>query len=73
MTKTEAIVLAILSSVLLLEAIEPHGAVAAAKPAGQAAHPFAAADVEWPDPQEPLDMTPITPVESAGAPMNDAF
>jgi hypothetical protein len=73
MTKTHAATLvAILGSVLLFEGIEPHGAVAAAH-ATQAAPPFASADVAWPEPQEPLDTTPITPVESAGAPMYDSL
>lgn len=73
MTKTQAATLAaILGSALLFDAIEPHGAVAAAQ-APQASSPFAGAGVAWPEPQEPLDTTPITPVESAGAPMHDSL
>jgi hypothetical protein len=74
MTKTQAaIVLAILGSVLLYEAVEPHGAVAAARAPAQASPRFAGADVAWPEPHEPVDTTPITLVESAGAPMHDSF
>lgn len=65
-------VLAILAGLLLVQAIQPHGAEAAAQ-APQAAPPSAAADVAWPAPQEPFDMTPITPVESAGAAMHETF
>jgi hypothetical protein len=72
MTKTQAItVLAILGIVVLFEAVEPNGAVAAADASAQASPRFAGADVVWPEPQEPLDTTPITPVESAGAPMHE--
>ncbi len=74
MTKTQALtVLAILGSVLLFEALEPKGAVAAAQAPAEASPALAGADVAWPKPQEPLDTTPITPVESAGAPMHDSF
>jgi hypothetical protein len=66
-------VLTIFAGVLLVQAIQPHGAEAAAQAPAQAAFPSAAADVAWPAPQEPFDMTPITPVESAGAPMHETF
>ena len=73
MTTTQAaIVLAILGGVLLFETVEPHGAAAAVQAPAHAAPRFAAADVAWPEPQEPLDTTPITPVESAGAPMHES-
>jgi hypothetical protein len=65
--------LAILAGVLLLRAIQPHGAEAAVQAPAQAAPPSSAADVGWPAPREPFDMTPITPVESAGAPMHESF
>jgi hypothetical protein len=72
MNKTQAATLvAILGSVLLFEAIEPPASVAAAE-APAISPSFAGADVTWPEPQEPLDRTPITPVESAGAPMHDS-
>lgn len=65
-------VAAILAGLLLVQAIQPHGAEAAAQ-APQGVPPSAAADVAWPAPQEPFDMTPITPVESAGASMHETF
>lgn len=72
MTRIHAIaLLAILASVLLFEAIEPHRAVAAAR-VTPAPPDFTGANVAWPEPREPLDTTPITPVESAGAPMHDS-
>ncbi|MFL6691800.1 MAG: hypothetical protein ACJ8GO_02455 [Ramlibacter sp.] len=74
MTKTQAAtVLAILGSALLFEAVDRNGAVAAAQEQAGASSRFAGADVAWPEPQEPLDTTPITPVESAGAPMHDSL
>jgi len=73
MTKTlSTAVLTILAGVLLVQAIQPHGAEAAAQ-APQAAFSSEIADVTWPDPQAPFDTTPITPVESAGAPMHETF
>jgi hypothetical protein len=74
MTRTQVLtVLAVVGSVLLFEALEPDGAVAAAQAPAEASPAFAAPGVAWPAPQEPLDTTPITPVESAGAPMHDSF
>jgi hypothetical protein len=66
-----ATVLAMLGGLLLFEAAEPLGAVAAARAPTAASPVLAGAGGAWPDPQEPLDNTPITPVESAGAPMHD--
>jgi hypothetical protein len=65
-------VLAILAVVLLLLAVRPGGAEAAAPPSARTKPALAVADVVWPAPQEPFDTTPITPVESAGAPMQAA-
>lgn len=71
MTKTlSTAVLAILAAALLLWAVRPHGAEAAIQAPAQAVElPATASDMAWPEPQAPFDATPITPVESAGAPM----
>ena len=66
-------VLAILAAALLLWAIRPHGAEAAVQAPVQAELSSTAADVAWPAPQAPFDTTPITPVESAGAPMHETL
>ena len=68
-TLTTAVV-AILSSVFLLDAAQPRDAEAAAAAPAEAALPTFAADAAWPAPQGPLDTTPITPVESTSAPMD---
>ncbi|HSW04106.1 hypothetical protein [Aquabacterium sp.] len=73
MTKTlSTAVLAILAALFLLLLIPPAGTEAAAQTPTRAG-PSTAADEAWPAPQEPLDTTPITPVESAGAPMHESF
>jgi hypothetical protein len=66
-------VLAIVAAVLLLQALQPRGAVAAVETRAHAMYPSTAADVAWPAPQAPFDTTPITPAESAGAPLHESF
>jgi hypothetical protein len=73
MTRTfSTIILAVLAALFLFVAVQPHRVEAAAQAPAQAAPP-SAANVQWPPPQEPLETTPITPVESAGAPMYESF
>ena len=73
MTRTfSTVILAGLAALFLFVAVQPHRVEAAAQVPAQAATP-PAADVQWLPPQEPLETTPITPVESAGAPMYDTF
>jgi hypothetical protein len=72
MTRTLTIGAAILAAGLLLRATPPTGAQAAEQAPAEALPAIGVADVAWPLPQEPLDSTPITPVESAGAPAGDA-
>jgi hypothetical protein len=70
---TKHLLTALLASVATsagLYAIQPTSAAvppAPARPASPAISP-APLDLAMPPPQEPLDMTPITPYESAGAP-----
>lgn len=72
MTRTLTIGIAILAAGLLLRATPPTGAQAAEQTADVTPPSIGVADVAWPPPQEPLDSTPITPVESAGASSEDA-
>jgi hypothetical protein len=72
MTRTLTIGVAILAAGLLLRATPPTGAQAAEQAPVKAPPAIGVADVAWPPPQEPLDSTQITPVESAGAPAGDA-
>ncbi|RST48878.1 hypothetical protein [Variovorax sp. MHTC-1] len=59
------VALAALYAVQPIEAAVPP---APEQPALALPDPFGAPGLTMPPPQEPFDMTPITPVESAGAP-----
>lgn len=70
MTRTLiTIILTIFAAVLLIQAFHPHSATAANQPTVDAAPVSASLEATLPSVQPPFDMTPITPVESAGAPM----
>lgn len=63
------VIFAVLAGAILFEAVRPHGAEATVPPAAQQTPQVAAPVEALPAIQEPFDMTPITPVESTGAPM----
>jgi hypothetical protein len=63
------VLLAILAAVLLLRDVESYAADASTQPSSDDAWSSVPPTPGLPDPRSPFDMTPITPVESTGAPM----
>jgi len=60
-----------LAIVLLVQVFRPQGAAAASSPVPAMPPAFGSPGTELPGINAPFDETPITPVESAGAPMHD--
>ena len=70
---TKILLMAVLAAAgitLVLQALWPQGAEASTSPPSPASASFSLLVLALPSPQEPFDLTPITPVESAGASMD---
>ena len=70
-----AALLTSLATSISIYAIQPAIAVAlpAATTEAPVASPFLSLDISYPAPQEPLDLTPITPTETVGAAKYEPF
>jgi hypothetical protein len=70
-----AALLASLTASVSIYAIQPASAVALpeATTDASAGSPFLSLDISYPEPQEPLDLTPITPMETVGAAKFEPF
>lgn len=70
-----AALLASLTTSISIYAVQPASAVALPEATADAlaGSPFLSLEISYPAPQEPLDLTPITPTETVGAAKHEPF